>query len=290
MRIGYPCINRRIGCTANSTFRLNSYSKERVRLAVSNNLDCLFKILKWNSENDLRFFRISSDIVPFASHPVMDVRWTHEFKKELKLVGHLVRQENMRISMHPDQFVLLNALDKGIVQRSIAELRYHAEVLDAMGIEDAAIQIHVGGMYGNKAGAMDRFINTYRRLPANVKKRLAIENDERLYSLADCLAIHERTKIPVIFDSFHNELNGRMPLKEAMNKASATWGRMPLMMDYSSQEKGKRPGTHAEHIDNGHFRKFLKEAKGDFDLMLEIKDKEKSAVQALRIAKEMGWL
>jgi len=287
MRIGYPCINRSIGCTTNSTFRLASYSEERLVGTVANNLACLSRVLRYNTENGLLFFRISSDIVPFASHPVCKYGWMGQFRKEFHAIGAHIRKHKMRISMHPDQFVLLNALDDGIVRRSISELEYHCDVLDAMGLDSTAkIQIHVGGVYGDKKKAMEQFVQRYRLLDKKIKKRLVIENDDRLFCLRDCLAISERTGIPVLFDSFHHScLNNGEGLREAMKAAARTWKRKdgPLMVDYSSQEKGARKGKHAEQIDIRHFSAFLGGAKRsgvDCDIMLEIKDKEKSALKA----------
>jgi len=148
VKIGYPCINTRIGCTANSTFRLKNYSKENLIEKVTNNLNCLRKILEFNAKNNLLFFRISSDLVPFASHPVCRFDWVKHFKREFKEIGDYIKKNNIRISMHPDQFVLINAKDKDIVKRSIKELDYHCSVLDAMGLDGSAkVQIHVGGVY-----------------------------------------------------------------------------------------------------------------------------------------------
>ncbi|HVY01729.1 MAG TPA: UV DNA damage repair endonuclease UvsE, partial [Candidatus Nanoarchaeia archaeon] len=116
MKIGYACINNSIGCTTNSTFRLASYSEQRFKQTVENNLNCLLKLLQWNKENNIFFFRMSSDIIPFASHEICKFDWKNHFKSKLEEIGSFVKQNNMRISMHPDQFVLINALNKEIVQ------------------------------------------------------------------------------------------------------------------------------------------------------------------------------
>jgi UV DNA damage endonuclease len=262
---------------------------------VSNNMDCLGKILRWNAEHDLRFFRISSDMIPFASHPVCRFRWDSHFAQEFKKLGQLIKKEHFRISMHPDQFVLINAKDPGIVERSVKELEYHCKVLDLMGLPASAkVQIHVGGVYGDKPGSMQRFADRYKDLPTTIRKRLVVENDHKMYSLKDCLQVHDMTGIPILFDSFHHEcLNSRESMKDAISSASATWKRKDgiLMMDYSSQKKDARVGTHTEHIDLRHFKRFLARAgRTDLDIMLEIKDKEKSALQAHRILKRRGLL
>lgn len=291
MRIGYPCINRSIGCTASHTFRLASYTTERMEETVKENLACLKKILQYNLEHGLLFFRITSDFVPFASHPVCTFPWQEHFADEFRKIGKFIRQHGFRISMHPDQFVLLNAPDPGVFHRSIADLEYQTKVLDLMGLDTTAkVQVHVGGVYGDKPASMDRFSERYELLDPAIKNRLVIENDERLYTISDCLAIHKRTGIPVIADSFHHGLlNNGEGFSDLLKPLRATWKAhdgIP-MVDYSSQEKGKRMGAHAEHIVPDEFLQFLNETRmADFDIMLEIKDKEKSALLALDIARD----
>lgn len=285
MKIGYPCLNRSIGCTPSRTFRLASYSAERLAETVRWNLDCLERILEFNAENGLLFLRITSDLVPFASHPVCAFPWQEEFARRFSLLGALIRRHGMRISMHPDQFTLINSPDPEIFRRSAAELSYHARVLDLLGLDRTArIQIHAGGVYGDKPASLDRFCARFARLPAAVRRRLVVENDDRLYSVGDCLAIHERTGVPVLFDSFHHRLNGAgESAAAALALAAATWKTAdgPPMVDYSSQKKGARAGSHAESIDLGHFARFIAACAAiDFDIMLEIKDKEQSALRA----------
>ena len=291
MRIGYPCINRSIGCTASGTFRLASYTEERLKKTVKENLACLSRILAYNVQHGMLFFRITSDLVPFASHTICTFPWQEHFAGEFGRIGEYIRQHGFRISMHPDQFVLLNAPDNGVFQRSIADLVYQTQVLDLMGLDTTAkVQIHVGGAYGDKPLSMDRFADRYELLDPVIRNRLVIENDERLYTISDCLAIHERTGIPVIADSFHHALhNNGERFAYLLEPLKATWKAhdgIP-MVDYSSQEPGKRVGAHAEHIVPEDFRQFLNETRmADFDIMLEIKDKEKSARSALDIARD----
>lgn len=293
MKIGYPCLNRTLGVRTDLTFRLASYTPARFRETVQRNLDGLRQTLDYNVRNQLRFFRISSMTIPFGGHPICRVHWASEFRKELQELGRYIREHELRISMHPDQFVLINALDPAIIKRSVADLAWHAQFLDAMGLgPEAKIQIHVGGIYGDKEAAMQRFAKEYKRLSEPIRRRLVIENDDHLFSLADCLKIHRMTGVPILFDSFHHEcLHKGEPLGKAIAAAQKTWKKLdgPLMMDYSSQKAGARKGCHAESLDENDFRKFIASSEGlVFDVMLEIKDKEPSALKALAIARAAG--
>jgi UV DNA damage endonuclease len=289
MRIGYPCINRTIGCSPARTFRLASYSEERLIKTVRANLTCLLAILDFNVRHGILFFRITSDLVPFASHPVCRFPWQEYFSEMFREAGVFINDNTMRISMHPDQFVLLNTLKDAVLQRSIDDLRYQGEVLDILGLDTSAkIQIHVGGIYGDKKGSVERFVENYLTLDPAIRRRLVIENDERLYTVADCCALSEVTGVPVLFDAFHHSVhNNGEKIPDIMDQVSATWQKKDgiPMVDYSSQQPKKRPGAHAETIDLEDFRQFLvMTGTSDMDVMLEIKDKEKSALQALRIA------
>ncbi|MBD3425900.1 MAG: UV DNA damage repair endonuclease UvsE [Candidatus Omnitrophica bacterium] len=292
MRIGYPCINRSIDCRASSTFRLASYSEKRLKQTVRNNLSCLLRILEYNLSHDILFFRISSDLVPFASHPVCKFDWKKHFRKDLHRIGDFIKENRMRISMHPDQFILINSPKEDVIRRSVAELEYHCTLLDVMGLDrNAKVQIHVGGVYQDKPGAIERFSRNYKNLERKIKKRLVIENDDKLYSLRDCLSVHERTGVPILFDVFHHKcLNNGEKLRDALLKARKTWQKKDgmIMVDFSSQEKGRPKGTHTSTINTRSFKGFIRDISGiDADIMLEIKDKEKSALKAVRVLKDL---
>ncbi len=298
MRIGYPCINLTIKNPNSSTFRLKSYSEKRFNETVLNNLDHLLSILKFNKKNNIYFFRISSDIIPFASHPVCNIDWIDAFKGKLIEIGDFINSNMMRVSMHPDQFVILNSKSEDIVKNSIRELQYHCELLDSMNLPyNAKIQIHGGGVYGDKEKAKKNFICNFNKfIERSLKKRLVIENDDRSYGLKDCLDINAETGIPIIFDTFHHEcLNNGETIQQALSSFIKSWD-YPIdgnpIIDYSSQSIGERRGKHAKTLDKNHFiymynefTKAVKENKVDLDIMLEVKDKEKSALSALTMTK-----
>lgn len=291
MKIGYPCINRTVTCQGNKTFRLKSYSEKRFITTVQNNLNCLQKILEYNWKHSILFFRISSDIIPFASHQVLTVDWQTYFKKDLKKIGEFIKKNNIRISMHPDQFIVLNSNKNDVVKRSIQELEYHAAFLDALKLDQSAkIQLHVGGVYGDKKASIHRFVNHFGLLSKEIKKRLVIENDERSYTVKNCLYINKKIGIPVLLDVFHHKINNNAEsVQTVLKKTIKTWNKkdgLP-MVDYSSQEQNEKKGKHADHIHISDFITFLNESQPiNVDIMLEIKDKEKSALTAVSLAEK----
>lgn len=288
MKIGYPCINLTLKCSSNHTFRIASYSEERLLDSVEKNIDCLWKMLKFNIKHKLFIFRIGSQLVPFASHPIsIPARKKWQKLSDFKKLGTFIKENDIRICMHPDQFVILNSKDTALVKKSIDEIEYHCTVLDLMELDQTAkVQIHVGGVYGEKEKSIERFIKTYNKLHKSITKRLVIENDDYRFDISDCLKISNKTGIPVVFDVFHHECNNQgEEIRDALSLASKTWKKsdgVPIV-DYSSQDPTKRLGAHTKTIDIENFKGFLKKVSGlEFDLMLEIKDKEKSALKAIK--------
>ncbi|WP_426061039.1 UV DNA damage repair endonuclease UvsE [Hymenobacter sp. B1770] len=294
MKIGYPCVNEAMDCSAANTFRLASYSEERLLAAVTANLTCLRRMLEWNVAQGLLFFRMGSGIVPFGSHEINTFPWQTHFAADFKSIGDYIKANDLRVSFHPDQFVVLNSPTPDIVRRSIQELVYQGSMLDLMGLDGTAkLQIHVGGLYGDRETAISRFAAVHATLPEAVKARVVVENDDRLFPLRDCLQLHELTGVPILFDNFHHEcLNHGEPMAEALRLAAGTWhptrDGVP-MMDYSSQALGERKGKHTDDLVDERFREFLTNLHGlDMDLMLEIKNKEASALRAVAILRELG--
>ncbi len=327
VRLGYVGQNYTYKWTTGHTFVKKSFGKQKIIDVVQKNIDDLKSILEYNVKHGIYFQRLASTFVPFASHELTEelqrestdkFHWASYFAPQLQKIGKFVLDNNIRISFHPDHFCVLNSHNEDVVKKSVAELEYHALFLDTMFDVDRTktkdfsqkFQIHVGGLYGDKKTALKRFCDNYKSLLSErAKRRLVIENDDHLFSLEDCIWIHNNVdkQVPILFDTFHHEcLNpSNMHQREAILLANSTWNvyndRLdgPILLDYSSQQPNQRKGKHIDKIDEKHFEElicknfmFIKDPRAeeedrylDFDVMLEIKEKELSAIKAVRIMK-----
>ena len=208
MSIGYACLN--IG-TPNTNIRSvmqRNATPEKLTEVTAHNLDALEKMVNYNIANDIRLYRISSDLIPFGSSPMNTLDWPQIHKEAFERIGAKIKKSGMRISLHPGQYTVLNSLTKDVVERAITDLVYHDKILAALGTDTAnKIVLHVGGIYGDKEAALDCFADNFQRLPESVQNRLIIENDDRLYNIDDVLQLANRLHIPAVYDNLHHAIN-----------------------------------------------------------------------------------
>ena len=285
--LGYACINTALGTTSR-TVRLANLRTEAVIPVVVQNLNDVLAALRWNVERDLRFFRVSSDLIPFGPMPEFPFDWTEAFDWQFREIRRLVKAEGLRVTSHPGQYTVLNSPRPDVVQNSIDELDFQAQVLKRMDPK-GTMTLHVGGAYGDKPAAMDRFAQNLDRLSDDARVRLAIENDDTTYTLGETVGLAERTGLPVIVDLFHHILNPSGDtvddgLLDLLDRAMATWGKRPPKLHLSSHKPGTRTG-HADYLDMDDVDQLvgLMEQVGDpdapYDLMLEAKKKEQAVLE-----------
>jgi UV DNA damage endonuclease len=173
-----------------------------------------------------------------------------------------------------------------VIKSSIRELEYHANVLEALGVDEShKIVIHLGGIYGNKAESSRRFIETCKNLDRRIKSRLVIENDERCYTIADALTVSKATGLPVVFDVFHHAWNPALEkhsLRSIIQLAAKTWHKRDgrVKIHYSNQWPGRPAGTHSKAISAQKFVQFYETVCDlELDIMLEVKDKQESVLK-----------
>ena len=208
MSIGYACLN--IG-TPNTNIRSvmqRNATPEKLTEVTTHNLAALEKMIDYNRKNNIRLFRISSDLIPFGSSPVNALPWWDIHAEAFQHIGAKIQKSSMRVSFHPGQYTVLNSPDEDVVARAILDLAYHAKMLECLGVDNQhKIVLHVGGIYGDKKEALERFEQNFRRLPEAVRNRLIIENDDRLYNIEDVLTLAHRLHVPAVYDNLHHAIN-----------------------------------------------------------------------------------
>lgn len=270
---------------------LKNFNENNFEECVRSNIEDLMSILRWNVKRGIYMFRISSDIIPFASHSINNIQWWNIFEKELSECGKFIGDNGVRVSMHPGQYTVLNSSSEDVVQKSIKELEYHCKFLDSLEIDYTnKIVLHVGGVYGDKISAMKRFKDNFYKLSSSMQKRLVIENDDKSYTIEDILSICGDINIPAVFDNLHHKLNPcSMQLKEIIDRVKSTWKTEdgPVKFHYSDQDYEKKGGAHSKYVITDNFLKFMDNIKNiNADVMLEVKDKEISALKCVYSLRE----
>ena len=300
MNLGYACINMTLSekkpkvTTNRSMIKRTFLEKGTDYAAELSLLNCrdLVEILRWNVENDIKFFRLSSNIFPWASeYQIEDLPTYQKIKTILSGCGHYARQNGVRLTSHPGPFNVLVSPNEKVIQNTLIDLTNHGKVFDLLGLDRTPynkINIHCNGVYGDKQSAMDRFCKNFELLPESVQTRLTVENDDKasMYSVKDLMYIHERIGIPIVFDYHHHKFcTGDLSEQEALELAMSTWpeGITPVV-HYSeskslheSNEKLK-PQAHSDYINN------LPNTYGNkVDIMVESKAKELAILPHMKV-------
>ena len=270
-------------------------------------LSMLGDALDYLERIDVRMFRMPSDLCPYPTHPdYPQLNWKKQFKEakdELEQIRERLMERPVRLSFHPSQFVLLSSPDRDITRRSVAELRWQAELLDRLGCgPEARVLIHLGGVYGERERTRERIIRNIEKLPAVIKSRLALENDDVSWGATDTLQVCQATDTPMIFDFHHHAcLNHGEDWRDMLRGALWTWPAgvrpkthlsSPRLM--ARDEKNYKPGplrAHADYIDPWTFLRLQRESENmrlpEYDIMLEAKAKDLALLQLRKQSDEL---
>lgn len=306
LRLGFP-----VKALGGGVLKSNDSRRWQQCPHLSVSLEYLHRIFDYLAANDITMYRMSSDLAPYATHP--DMPQFHgqvaECDRELQAIGKRAREMNVRLSFHPSQFIVLNSPDPNLVAKSIWDLQSQAEMLDRMGLgPEAVLVVHTGGAYGDRELGRRRWIETYKTLSPEIRRRLVLENDDTRYSAADVLKIHDETDVPLIFDHQHFWCFNpeALELESTVRRFLKTWPRgVRPKMHFSTPRtelrvlKKARKGSrkkkivlqppvwtgHADFCNPFEFIAFVR-ALGDavFDVMLEAKSKD---LALLRLRRDM---
>jgi UV DNA damage endonuclease len=203
-------------------FQQGAYTKAYIRDVYINNINEIIKLVPKLVANKLKLFRLSSNLFSLSEYNKDILDNDEQISLLLAKLGNAFMSAGIRVTTHPDQFVVLSSDNPITVKNAIKELTHHAWVFDKMGLSvsrNAAINIH-----GGKSNRAQQLISVVRNLPDNVRNRLTFENDESAYSIVDLLSVYESTGVPIVWDSHHHTFNdGGLSLDDAYSLSVYTW-------------------------------------------------------------------
>ena len=289
IRLGYACITNCLDSTSSSPYTYGEYLKygdmEKLDRVIVSNLKSLEEIIYYNIKNNIHFYRMSSKIIPLATKTDVKFDYINKYKSYYDKIGKMISDYDMRVDFHPDQFCVLNSVKSDVVSASIDILKYHYSLLEALGIKNKILVLHVGSNSFGKDNSIRRFINNFNKLPNYLKKCIAIENDDKVFSVSDVLEISKNTGVPVILDYHHHLCNkSDFSFEDIFN----SFNNMKVKMHFSSSKNKKDFRSHNDYINGDDFIDFIKILKKydrDVDIMIEAKCKDDSLFRLVRYIK-----
>ena len=297
VRLGYVALSKALDdITTSSTITYTNYINKNYNTSklleiTKNNLDSLYEIIKYNVKNNFHFYRLTSKLVPLATHDKVDFDYITPLLDEYKKIGKLINDNNIRVDTHPDQYAVLNSMDSKIVKNTVEILEYHYKIMEALGIKDKIIIIHVGSSACGKKASITRFINNFNKLPDHIKKCIAVENDDKVYNIKDVLELCHKINVPMVLDYHHFICNNeKEDINDYLKEIIDTWcEKLPKMHFSSPKSKLKKEfRSHSDYINKECFIKFiniLKKQDKDIDIMLEAKAKDDAVSRLVRCLK-----
>lgn len=252
---------------------------------ITQNLKDVLTMMDWNEQNGIKVYRLSSEMFPHKSNPRVE-SYDFDFAVDLlKQIGDKSKKYNQRLTFHPGQYNVVGTPNEKVFKQTCVDLKYHADVLDLMGLgRDSVMVVHGGGLYGDKEATIERWCNQFVKLPDNVKKRLVLENCEKCFSVEDCLVISKLVNIPVVFDTHHHECYKLLhpehilkPVKKYIPFILQSWKNRNIKPKFHVSEQGcGRTGHHSDYIEDipEYLLEIPKKYNMDIDIMIEAKKKE----------------
>lgn len=292
IRLGYACISETINITTSTNYTYINYINEKdnnkLNKIIKSNLNGLLEILNYNLKNNIHFYRLSSKIIPLATKSDVKIDFINKYKREYKYISKVIKENNMRIDFHPDQFCVLNSVKKEVVSNSIEILKYHYNLLKCFNIKDKVLILHIGSNVFGKENSMKRFINNFHKLPNEIKDCIVIENDDKIFNIKDCLYINKKINTPIVLDYHHHICNNdSINLYEYINEIFSTWKKTNPKIHFSSPKSKLKKDirSHNDYIDSNKFIDFIEKIKHldyDIDIMIEAKKKDEAMFRLIR--------
>lgn len=266
----------------------NNYTVDKLIEITNLNLNSLKEILIYNIKNNFHFYRITSKLVPLATHKNVKFDYIKPMLKKYEEIGNIINKNKLRVYTHPDQFTVLNSTNKEIVNNTIKILKYHYSILKAFNIKDKIIILHVGSSVFGKENSIKRFINNFNLLPSYLKNAIALENDDKIYNIKDVIQLCEKCGIQMVLDYNHYLCNNNgEKVEDYLKRIFNTWKNKTPKIHFSSPKNNSKKDfrSHNDYIDSNKFINFLeilKKENRNVDIMLEAKAKDYALTKLVR--------
>ena len=293
VRLGYACISKTLNNITTSTpFTYSEYIKNKdlnkLDQVIKSNLNDLIEILNYNIKNNIHFFRVSSKLIPLATKEDVIFNYYNKYQKYYDNISKLIKEHNLRIDFHPDQFCVLNSINKEVIDSSIRILKYHYNLLKYFKISNKLLILHIGSNQFGKDKSIKRFINNFNNLPKELKEIIAIENDDKVFNIMDCINISKEIKCPIIFDYHHYSCNNNgEKIEDFFPAIIESWHNKTPKIHFSSPKSKlkKEFRSHNDYIDCNSFVNFLNKIKDythNIDIMIEAKKTDEAMFKLIR--------
>lgn len=291
---GYCCINLTLekerGIKIGRSMIKKTFQAKGIAYAgelAEANLQDMIEIIKWNNRKGINLYRMSSDMFPWMSeYQLSDLPNFKKIKRLLETAGKLAMDNGQRIGFHPGQFCVLPSPSPHVVENTINELNKHAQILDLMGLpqnQTYSMNIHLGGSYGDKEAAMQRFVDNFKRLSTSAQNRLVLENDDKpaQYSVQDLYEIYKQIGTPITFDYHHHRCyEDPMPEEDALRLAASTWPNgIRQLCHYSSSKKLHEDPKSIIRAHADYLYEYIETYGMDLDIELEVKAKDLALIK-----------
>ena len=289
IRLGYACISKTLDITSSHTITYTNYelleNKEEKLIEITNkNLNNLEEILKYNIKNNIHFYRMSSKIIPLATHPNIKINLLNIFKDKLEHIGNIIKENNLRVDIHLDEYCVLNSTNPNIVSSTINIIKFYKNMLKTMNIESYMI-LHIGSSAFGIEKSITRFINNFKKLDEESKNMIILENDDKVFKIEDVLKICKILNIPMVLDYHHYKCNRVEPLEQHIKEIINTWNNITPKMHLSSKKNNKEFRSHHDYINLEDFielTNILKKENKNIDIMIEAKQKDMALFKLIR--------
>ena len=273
IRLGYVAIALNLkNVTSSSTVTFATYNKlkneeerlKKLKSVTFSNIDDLETILRYNMENNIHFYRLTSKLIP--------------------------------LSTHQDQFNVINSVKDKVIEDTIRNLNHAVDLYDLMEYDEGKLVIHVGSSAGGKEESIKRFITNLDRFPKRITSRLIIENDDKVFTAKNVLDLCQEINCPMVLDLHHHKCkNDGENIADLLEDIFNTWNNesLPPKVHFSSPRESEFDRKHADFIDVNDFANFLNIAKEttnkDFDVMIEAKKKDQALLKLVKDLKKINY-